>query len=226
MNIVPRHVYSQEYQDGIIESIFKEIGTTNKFCVEFGFDSTTVIGGGGANTAKLLLEEGWTGLLLDGGRENTDINLHRVVLTPENIVSVFDEHGVPTEADYVSIDVDSIDLWLLRALLMSQYRPRVVSVEYNSNFDAQTSMTVRLGTTWQNQDKVYGASLLALCRVAQEFGYKLVAVECGLDAFFVRGDLCPNESDDIAQFAEMTAWPKHREPTPERAALFEAYPCA
>ena len=41
-------------------------------------------------------------------------------------------HGVV--ASYVSIDLDSADLWVLRALLFSEFRPRVVGVEYNSNY--------------------------------------------------------------------------------------------
>ena len=32
--------YSQDNQDGIIQYIFKNIETTNKFCIEFGFDTT------------------------------------------------------------------------------------------------------------------------------------------------------------------------------------------
>ena len=47
---------------------------------------------------------------------------------------LFRQHGVSIEVDYVSIDIDSFDLWVLRALLASEFRPRVLTVEYNSNF--------------------------------------------------------------------------------------------
>ena len=36
--------------------------------------------------------------------------------------------------DYLSVDVDSTDLWLVEAVMMSAYRPRVISSEFNPNF--------------------------------------------------------------------------------------------
>jgi len=49
-------VYSQNDEDGIIQEIFKRIGTTNRTFVEFGVET-----GVETNTTKLLLE-GWRGL--------------------------------------------------------------------------------------------------------------------------------------------------------------------
>lgn len=224
MKITPRRVYSQAQQDGIIESVFAEIGTTNKVCVEFGFNSLTLEGGTGANSARLVLEDGWTGVYFDGSYENPKINLHQVVLTPENLCEVFAAHDVPKEPDYISIDVDSIDLWLFKAMLAGGYRPRLVSVEYNSNIPLDQSLTVRIGTRWENIDTVYGASLCALNLVAKEFGYNLVAVEPTMDAFFVRGDIVIGIMP-LTSFASAIT-PIHLPATPERLALFEVYPCA
>ena len=63
------------------------------------------------------------------------------LLTPENIGEAFRSAGVPEDVDYVSIDVDSIDVWLLHGLLSSGYRPRVLSVEFNRNFNADMLAT-------------------------------------------------------------------------------------
>lgn len=208
--------YSQGCQDEILKTIFDRIGTTNKLCVEFGFDSTELTGGNGANTARLILEDGWKGLLLDRDRQNLLINLHQITLTPENLSSVLAFHNVPREVDYVSIDVDSIDLWLFRALLQSGYRPRAVSVEYNANYRLEESVTMRPGQTWQNGDQCYGASLLALHRVAARFGYNLVDVAPQMDAFFVRGDL--SEPVPLEKFERFTQIPTHAVPTLRRVA--------
>ena len=224
MIIIPRRVYSQGQQDGIIESIFAEVGTTNKVCVEFGFNAFTLTGGTGANSARLVIEDGWHGVFFDGSYEAPAINLHRAMLTPENICDVFAAHGVPLEPDYLSIDVDSIDLWLLKAILEGGYRPRVFSVEYNSNLGVEASLTVKHGTRWENVDTVYGASLSALNSVAEAFGYALVAVEPTMDAFFVRGDLGV-EAAPVWAFASSMV-PIHRAATAERLACFEVYPCA
>jgi hypothetical protein len=67
---------SQGAQDQYFERIFAKTGTTNHYFVEFGFNEPNYTSGGsGANTWNLY-DSGWRGLLLDGSRENTEINLH------------------------------------------------------------------------------------------------------------------------------------------------------
>lgn len=217
-----KKVYSQMGQDGIIEFIFKNIGVTNKFCVEFGFNSIDLIGGSGANVARLVLEEGWTSLLLDSDNENLSINLHKELLTFENIGDVFKKYLVPQNPDYVSIDVDSIDLWLLKGMLLADFRPRLISVEYNSNFPINVSATVNLGTKWNN-DAAYGASLLALNCVAEEFGYHLICVERVLDLFFIRNDLVAGKSN-LLDFSKFTGIRSHNPPNKERMKSLIEYP--
>ena len=123
----------------LFEYIFSNIHPTNKYYVEFGFDSDgwSKIGGG-ANTRILNKDFGWNGLLLDGEHKNWKMNLHTEFIYGSNIVALFDKYGVPREVDYVSVDIDSIDVWVLRALLMNPatrfgkpYRPRVISAEFN-----------------------------------------------------------------------------------------------
>jgi SAM-dependent methyltransferase len=175
-----RRVYSQTMQDGVLEEIFSRLGTTNKQFVEFGFDSDAYeSGGGGANT-RLLHAKGWRGLLLDGGHANPAINLHKATLSPENIVDLFAEHGVPDEPDYISIDLDSCDIWLFLALA-KRYRPRVVTIEYNSNFPAGSTLAwppdCSLG--WEpfkagGHPRVMGSALGAVYLAAADAGYVVV----------------------------------------------------
>ena len=111
--------YSQSYQDELLETIFSHVGPGNSppFCVEFGFSSHRLTGGTGANVARLIVEQQWRSRLFDRNHENPAINLHRERLDAGNIGAVFRRHGVPPQPDYVSIDVDSTDLWLFEALL-------------------------------------------------------------------------------------------------------------
>lgn len=89
--------------------MFEHIGEGGKEYVEFGFDSNNWVGGGGANT-RLLNEKGWHGLLLDGGHENPSINLHKAFVSPDNIISLFDQYKVSKEVDYISIGSKDISL--------------------------------------------------------------------------------------------------------------------
>lgn len=197
---VPQGRYSQGCQDGILAEIFRHVPQVNSppFAVEFGFNAAALDGGSGANVARLVLEEGWRALLLDGGNENASINLRREFLTAGNIVDVFRKWHVPEPPDYVSIDLDSTDLWIFRALL-PHVRPSVYSVEYNSHFplDAAITFPDDPAERWQ-EDRGYGASLGALVAVAGEQGYSLVAVAPRLDAFFVRDDLLDDGTGSLA----------------------------
>jgi hypothetical protein len=96
------------------------LGTTaTPFYVEVGYNRPYLTDG--SNTLYLH-EKGWSGLLIDGEHSNHSINLHAHFVTPDNIEDIFDQHNVPLEPDYVSIDIDSIDVWVARSLLKSKYR--------------------------------------------------------------------------------------------------------
>ena len=196
----PRGPRSQGSQDEILAALFRHIPTANDppFCVECGFNSTSLTGGTGSNVATLVIERGWRALLLDSCHENAAINLRKEFLTPANILEVFAAHGVPKNPDYVSIDVDSTDLWLFRSLA-GTIRASVFSVEYNAHLPLHLSVTCAddPAIRWTG-DRAYGASLRALDAVAREHGYSLVAVDPGLDAFFVRNDLIDDGSGAIA----------------------------
>ena len=126
---------------------------------------------------------------MDGMFQNKEIHLYKEKITPENIASLFLKYRVPRSADYVSIDIDSIDLWVFRALLSDRqnYRPRVISVEYNINFPLESTITCSAQCP-PFKCRLFGASFGALLMVANEFNYTLVGVVELLDMFFVRNE--------------------------------------
>jgi len=215
------HFYSQGDQDAVLNSLFSDefLGTTNKNFVEFGFpdhDFSTSYGNG----RRLREEIGFNNfLLLDGTSSNPEINLYRRFVTASNIVGIFDQFKVPHEVDYMSVDIDSCDLWLFFAIT-EKYRPRVMTVEYNSNYALEDYSTLRCADPtatgayhWQG-DNIYGASLSAIELAAQKRGYSLVYVTPKLDAFLVRSDLlCPGTNVSKARFKAATSLPIHGEYT-------------
>jgi len=183
-------IYSQGGQDGLIEEIFTHIPIVNNppFAVEFGFNSNSYEGGSGANTCNLAKNKGWKTLLFDSQHANKNINLHRRILDMDNVNDVFSEFDVPRTPDYLSIDIDSADLWLMDTIL-AEYKPSLVSVEYNSHFPYDAAITMDPYTKKYIGGRIYGASLKALTMVAEQHNYCLVAIACSLDAFYIRKEL-------------------------------------
>jgi hypothetical protein len=190
-------VYSQHGEDGIIEEIFKRIGITNKFFVEFGVEK-----GLECNTLFLLVQ-GWSGCWIDGEEEyikaitenflflikKKQLFIERAFITAENIELLFNSLSVPKEFDLLSIDIDRNDYWILDAI--KSYSPRVIIIEYNAMFKPPTEFIVKYEPEqiWKGTSH-FGASLKSFEKLGLQKGYKLVGCDyTGVNAFFIREDL-------------------------------------
>ncbi|MBV9988529.1 MAG: hypothetical protein JO301_12685 [Chitinophagaceae bacterium] len=192
--------FSQFGEDGIIQEIFKRIGTTNKYFVEFGVEDGTE-----TNTTYLLYN-GWQGVWLDGSTEHTNsirsscakaiadkrLTVLTNFITAENIQSLFQQASTPAEFDLLSIDIDRNDYYVWKAI--DAYKPRVVIIEYNSIYRPGCHFVVDYdpAAMWDGSSNT-SASLEALYQLGLEKGYTLVASSfSGVNAFFVRQDLVGN----------------------------------
>lgn len=177
--------WSQNGEDGVLLKIFEVIGAIDKYFVEFGTDNGTE-----CNTRYLRQKCGWQGLMMDGSHSNPLINFYEEFITAENINDLFRKYHVPREFDLLSIDLDSNDLWVWNAL-DSDYKPRVIVVEYSSWLGPHDNKVVVYNPTriW---DKTYyaGASIAALHKLGRKKGYSLVYAENrGVNLFFIRDDV-------------------------------------
>jgi len=193
-----RQTYSQGGEDGIIAEIVRRIGAPGKTFAEFG-----VTDGLECNTT-FLLAQGWRGTWIDGDRrylkaiarkfgflmDEGKLKVLHAFITRENIEGLFREAQVPTELDFLSIDIDGNDYWVWKAL--SSYRPRAVVIEYNAFFGPEARWVMRYNPdhVWNRQGTYYGASLKSLELLGREMGYTLVGASFTCtNAFFVRDDL-------------------------------------
>ena len=173
----------------VIDEIFNKIGTTDKFCVEFG-----VTDGLNDNTSRLMHWDNWQGVLIESDEQRykqivnnstgLPVRVIKSFITAENINDIFAQGEVPKEFDFLSIDVDGMDYWLWKALT---YRPRVVVIEYNGlkvppelAVQEYNPNNVWNGTRW------FGSSLQSLVNLAKEKGYELFMCDKkGTNAFFI-----------------------------------------
>lgn len=178
--------YSQFGEDGCVDHIFGIIRPLSELCVEFGAGD----GSSCSNTAHLWRELGWHGVLVepDHGRfddlegnalpfSTTCVRSFVTPSGPNSISEILANYGATgiIDVDFMSIDVDGDDYSILRELVV---RPRVIAIEFNPTIPPHVEMRqTRLG-------EVFGASLLAIVRLAEAMGYQFVgATYC--NAFFV-----------------------------------------
>lgn len=188
---------SQNDEDGIIDEIFRRIGTTNRQFVEFGVET-----GVENNTLQLLLA-GWAGLWIEASPAAVEtirrtfagplgegrLRVLEAFVTAEGIEELFRRGEVPAEPDLLSIDIDGNDYWIWKAI--TRHRPRVVVVEYNASLgrSSQVVQPYAPDAVWDHASMAFGASLGAFEALAREKGYALVGCNLlGLNAFFVRSD--------------------------------------
>ncbi len=218
-----KQIFSQNGEDGIIEEIFNRIGTKEKYFVEFGVEN-----GKECNTRYLLQEKAWSGLWIDGSAENMEsakkefgqfpITLEQQFITAENIEGIFEDHQVPKELDLLSIDVDGNDYWILKAL--SEYRPRLLIVEYNASFLPHEEWVMPYDPKHIfDGTNHFGASLASLTELAKTLGFGLVACDSrGVNAFFVRKDLLND------QFTHLSGGPEYHYCAPKYKRNFFGHP--
>ena len=193
-------VFSQWGEDGIIQSLLRVVNVKNKVFIEFGVQNFCE-----SNTRFLLVNNNWSGLLIDASVKNIEyikndpifwrhnLKAECCFITAENIDNIFLKNGITGEIGMLSIDIDGNDYWVWRAI--SVISPAIVVVEYNARFGNVRSVTVPYEAKFTRESAhfsniYYGASLAALCKLAQVKGYAFVGANlAGNNAFFVRRDL-------------------------------------
>jgi hypothetical protein len=217
-------VFSQNGEDGIIAEVFRRIGTTNRYFVEFGASDGT------ENNTVLLLQQGWGGLWIEGdadlvrkanARFRAEVAGRRLTtmeafITAENIEDLFRKGGVPEEFDLLCIDIDRNDYYVWETI--TGYRPRIVVIEYNPLFPPTISWVVPYDpkAMWNGTSHT-GASLRALEELGAKKGYGLVGCTLeGVNAFFVRNDLLADH------FAPPYTALNHYEPARYRLSQYDS----
>src|SRR5690606_10773581 len=140
-------VYSQWGEDGLIQFLVNNIELPRKVFVEFGVENYTE-----SNTRFLLINNGWSGLVIDGSRENIEflknddiywrynIKAECAFITKDNINQILENNGIQGEIGILSVDIDGNDYWVWDAI--DSIDPAIVIVEYNARFGTGLAVTV------------------------------------------------------------------------------------
>ncbi|MBH71483.1 MAG: hypothetical protein CMI97_03275 [Pelagibacteraceae bacterium] len=210
-NLIPfgYKVFSQTDEDGIINEIFKRIGTTNKQFLEFGVNTDF-------NNTTYLLFNGWKGVWLESSKKkiikieekyssfikNKKLKLFNKIITAENVNEELKFSKLNKNLDLLSIDIDGNELYVLNELRI--INPRVIIVEYNAKFPPPVEKTIKYDPKFiWDYDDYFGSSLQLLENTLKKIGYVLVGCNAlGVNAFFIKKELVKNKfpKNSTAQF--------------------------
>ncbi len=215
-------VFSQWGDDGIIQYIISnmDVPKNSKVFVEFGVENYTE-----SNTRFLLVKDNWSGLILDGSKENIefvkndgifwkhDLTAINAFINKDNINKLIKDGGVEGEIGILSIDIDGNDYWVWDAI--NVVNPFVVIIEYNSLWSFDKPYVILydenfVRSKWHYSNLYWGTSLLSACDLAEQRGYDFIGCNsAGNNAYFVRKDksaklpkLTPEEGFVDAKFRE------------------------
>lgn len=186
------HAYSQNYEDAIIAEIYGRIGERSRIFIEIGIEA-----GVECNT-RLLLEQGWTGVWIDGNAmaveaaranmapyiESGRLKVIAAMATSDNVEDLIRSQIGEAAIDFLSLDVDYNTSHLWRAI---RSPARVSCIEYNASFPPPVEWEVPYdpSAVWDGSNQ-FGASLKTLERIGEEKGQSLVGCDFnGVNAFFV-----------------------------------------
>jgi hypothetical protein len=185
-----KNVYSQTGEDGVIEKILDILPDRDSWCVEFGaWDGVHL-----SNTCNLIENQNYSAVLIEGSSSKFNDLKARFAQNPkiipvnrfvgwessDNLDSILADTPIPTDFDFLSIDVDGNDYHIWNAVKV--YRPKLICIEFNPTIPTEVDFIQPA-----NPKISQGSSLLALVKLAQSKGYELI---CCLrqNGFFIKSE--------------------------------------
>jgi hypothetical protein len=186
-----KNIYSQNGEDGVLEELFRKIGTSSRACCEFGaWDGIHF-----SNTRRWVLE-GWRGIFIEPDparfaelRRNYAGN-PRVLCLNESVDGAgrrlseiarrAGARDVVENLDLLSVDIDGLDDEILESL---EVTPRVICIEVNAGHSPDSKARLPRDVAAGN----VGQPLQIFVDLAAAKGYSLAAYTG--NAIFARREL-------------------------------------
>ncbi|MEI6287098.1 MAG: FkbM family methyltransferase [Bacillota bacterium] len=203
-------IFSQFGDDGIIQYLIKNLQIENEIFIEFGVGNYLE-----SNTRFLMMNNNWSGFVMDGSEQLTKILTNQdwywqynithksVFIDKTNINELLLDTGF-TDIGLLHVDIDGNDYHLFDSIDLSKLNPAIVILEYNSVFGGDRAITVPyrrdfVRTKAHYSNLYWGASLPAMVFVARKNGYSLIGCNnAGNNAYFIRNDLLNEKVKELS----------------------------
>ena len=196
-------IFSQFGDDGIIQFLTDKLEIDYEYhnFIEFGVEDYSE-----SNTKFLLLNNNWSGLILDSSNENIEnikknnffwkfeLEAKKCFVTKENINSIIANSNInKKKIGILSIDIDGNDYWVWKEINVID--PLIVIIEYNSTFGFEKKISVPYKKDFErskshHSNLYWGASIKALKFLAKQKGYKFLTTNsAGNNAYFIKENI-------------------------------------
>jgi hypothetical protein len=192
-------VFSQWGDDGIIQWLTHNIAFPKQTFVEFGVENYRE-----SNTRFLMMNDNWSGLVLDGSQDNVseivnseyfwkyDLSAKAAFIDTDNINDLLSASTQDKDVGILHIDLDGNDYWIWKAI--TTISPTIAILEYNSVLGIDRAITVPYDKAFNRtaahySNLYFGASLRALHQLSEDKGYAFIGCNsAGNNAYFIRKD--------------------------------------
>jgi hypothetical protein len=176
----------------MIDTIIQQIPNPSKYVVDIGAST-----GVPTDPAyKYIIDKEYRGLCVEGNaananrlRSNTHFDIHNGYINPENAIEIFARYNVPTEFDYLKIDIDGYDLDVLRKLLL-KYKPAIICAEINEKIPPPIQFEVKYKPSYEwDYSHCFGFSIAAGERALKIYGYTIIDIYENNNLLAIRNDM-------------------------------------
>lgn len=178
---------TQNGEEQVLRKILRKLPAPVGWCVEFGAWDGKYL----SNSYSFIADDRWNAVLIEGNgayyaglldtwsHDDRVTTLHRMVgwSGADALDEILRGTSIPTEFDFLSIDIDGNDYHVWDAL--EHHRPRVVVIEFNHTVPNSVDFVQP-----RDPDVNQGSSVLALRRLGRSKNYDLVDTT-RFNAFFV-----------------------------------------
>jgi len=200
LNEVYFKVFSQDFEDGIIQYLLKSLKISNVRFVEIGTQDYTE-----SNTRYLFETMRCDGLLIDPYPNlekkiksyckfwQNNIKIHNDYINSLNINKILKKYSFDENLDIFSLDIDGIDYWILKEI-----KPKVSKifiVEYNPYFGPTKNISAPNiekydRFKYHHTGLCFGGSLLSIINLMKQKGYTFIGTNrLNCNAFFIQNNL-------------------------------------
>jgi hypothetical protein len=200
LNEVYFKVFSQDFEDGILQYLLKSLKILNVKFVEIGTQDYSE-----SNTRYIFETMRCDGLIIDPYPNlkkkvksfckiwQNNLKIHNNYINSKNINKTLKKYSFDKDIDIFSVDIDGIDYWIL-----NEIKPKISKifiVEYNPYFGPQKEITAPNINKFDRFEYHYsgfcwGASLKAIINLMKRKGYYFIGTNrLNCNAFFILKEL-------------------------------------